>query len=74
MPSPASSHAARRAMVAARVFASPRLLDVPCRTVDQIPLVNALCRLSAVGVEVPSDAPSAARGTAGEEAVPVSGI
>jgi uncharacterized protein len=32
-----------RAKVLAVLFASPRLLDVPCSTVDQMRLVNALC-------------------------------
>ena len=32
-----------RAQVLAMVFASPRLLDVPCTTVEQMRLVNALC-------------------------------
>lgn len=32
-----------RAQVLAKVFASPRLLDVSCTTVDQMRLVNALC-------------------------------
>ena len=31
-----------RAQALALVFASPRLLDVPCRTVEQMRLVNAL--------------------------------
>jgi superfamily I DNA and/or RNA helicase len=31
-----------RAQTLAVVFASPRLLDVPCRTVEQLRLVNAL--------------------------------
>jgi uncharacterized protein len=32
-----------RAQVLAAVFASPRLLDVPCTTIEQMRLVNALC-------------------------------
>jgi uncharacterized protein len=32
-----------RAQVLAVVFASPRLLDVPCSTIEQMRLVNALC-------------------------------
>ena len=31
-----------RAQALAIVFASPRLLDVPCRTIEQMRLVNAL--------------------------------
>lgn len=38
--------AVSRAKVCARVFASPRLLDTPCRTVEQMKLVNALCALT----------------------------
>ncbi len=37
--------AVSRAMVCSRVFASPRLLDTPCRTLEQMKLVNALCAL-----------------------------
>jgi hypothetical protein len=33
-----------RARCLAYVVASPRLLDVNCRTVDQMKLVNSLCR------------------------------
>jgi len=36
-----------RAQVMAVMFASPALLDTPCRTVDQMALVNTLCRLAA---------------------------
>jgi AAA domain len=32
-----------RAMCLAVIFASPRLLEVPCATVEQMRLVNALC-------------------------------
>ena len=35
--------AVSRAQALAVVFASPRLLDVPCRTIDEMRLVNALC-------------------------------
>ena len=34
-----------RAQCLAYLVASPRLLDVRCRTVEQMRLVNALCRL-----------------------------
>ncbi len=34
-----------RAQAMAAVFASPLLLEVPCRTVDDMMLVNTLCRL-----------------------------
>jgi len=36
-----------RAQVLSLVFASPRLLEVPCRTVEQMKLVNTLCALKA---------------------------
>ena len=32
-----------RARCLAVIVANPRLLEVPCRTVDQVKLVNALC-------------------------------
>ena len=35
-----------RAQALAVVFASPRLLDVPCRTIEQMRLVNALCAVA----------------------------
>jgi uncharacterized protein len=35
-----------RAQALAVVFASPRLLDVPCRTIDEMRLVNALCAVA----------------------------
>ncbi|HEY7246740.1 MAG TPA: AAA domain-containing protein [Xanthobacteraceae bacterium] len=35
-----------RAQALAFVFASPRLLDVPCRTIDEMRLVNALCAVA----------------------------
>lgn len=38
--------AVSRAQVLAMVFASPRLLDVPCRTIRQMTLVNTLCMLA----------------------------
>ena len=38
--------AVSRAQVLAMVFASPRLLEVPCRTVREITLVNTLCMLA----------------------------
>ncbi len=37
--------AVSRAQVAAMVFASPLLLETPCRTVEELALVNALCLL-----------------------------
>jgi predicted RecB family nuclease len=37
-----------RAQALAIVFASPRLLDVPCRTIEQMVLVNALCAVEAL--------------------------
>ncbi|TXL71838.1 TM0106 family RecB-like putative nuclease [Vineibacter terrae] len=38
-----------RAQALAVVFASPRLLDVPCSTIEQMKLVNALCCLRELG-------------------------
>jgi superfamily I DNA and/or RNA helicase len=35
-----------RAHALAVVFANPRLLDVPCRTIEQMRLVNALCAVA----------------------------
>jgi uncharacterized protein len=35
-----------RAQALAIVFASPRLLDVPCRSMEQMRLVNALCAVA----------------------------
>jgi superfamily I DNA and/or RNA helicase len=40
-----------RAQCLAIVVGSPRLLDVPCRTVEQMRMVNALCRLVETAVE-----------------------
>ena len=37
--------AVSRAQVSATVFASPLLLETPCRTIDEMMLVNALCVL-----------------------------
>jgi len=37
--------AVSRAQAVAAIFASPRLLDVPCRTIEQVQLVNGLCLL-----------------------------
>ena len=41
--------AVSRAQVAAMVFASPALLETPCRTVEEMALVNALCMLDEYG-------------------------
>jgi uncharacterized protein len=41
--------AVSRAQVAAMVFASPALLETPCRTVEEMALVNALCMLHEYG-------------------------
>jgi hypothetical protein len=38
--------AVSRAQALSIVFASPRLLDVPCRTIEQMRLVNALCAVA----------------------------
>ncbi|MEO1985126.1 MAG: TM0106 family RecB-like putative nuclease [Martelella sp.] len=38
-----------RAQVAAIVFASPLLLETPCRTIDEMSLVNTLCMLREYG-------------------------
>jgi superfamily I DNA and/or RNA helicase len=38
--------AVSRARCPAYVVASPRLLDTECRTVEQMKLVNALCRFA----------------------------
>jgi superfamily I DNA and/or RNA helicase len=40
-----------RAQCLAIVVGSPRLLDVRCRTVEQMRMVNALCRLVETAVE-----------------------
>ncbi|WP_380782942.1 TM0106 family RecB-like putative nuclease [Sphingomonas sp. R86520] len=41
--------AVSRAQAAAMVFASPLLLETPCRTVEEMSLVNALCMLREYG-------------------------
>ncbi len=41
--------AVSRAQVAAMVFASPLLLETPCRSVEEMSLVNTLCMLSEYG-------------------------
>ncbi len=41
--------AVSRAQVAAMVFASPLLLETPCRTIEEMSLVNALCVLREYG-------------------------
>ena len=41
--------AVSRAQVAAFVLASPRLLEAPCRTLDEMALVNTLCLLKHYG-------------------------
>lgn len=41
--------AVSRAQVAAMVFAAPALLETPCRTIEEIALVNALCTLREYG-------------------------
>lgn len=41
--------AVSRAQVAAMVFASPALLETPCRTIEEMALVNALCLLCEYG-------------------------
>jgi predicted RecB family nuclease len=41
--------AVSRAQAAAVVFASPALLETPCRTIEEMALVNALCTLQAYG-------------------------
>jgi|TARA_R110000744_G_scaffold61821_7_gene127708 predicted RecB family nuclease len=46
--------AVSRAQVLALVFASPRLLNVPCRTIEQMKLVNTLCALREHGL-APAD-------------------
>ena len=38
-----------RARCLAYLVCSPRLLDTNCRTIEQIPLANALCRLAECG-------------------------
>jgi uncharacterized protein len=38
-----------RARSLALIVASPRLLEIPCWTVEQMRLVNTLCRAAAVG-------------------------
>ena len=38
--------AVSRAQALSIVFATPRLLDVPCRTIEQMRLVNALCAVA----------------------------
>ena len=44
--------AVSRAQVLAIVFANPALLEVPCRTVEEMQLVNTLCRLREHGEEL----------------------
>lgn len=41
--------AVSRAQVAAMVFASPALLETPCRTIEEMALVNTLCMLREYG-------------------------
>lgn len=41
--------AVSRAQVSAMVFASPALLETPCRTIEEIALVNVLCMLREYG-------------------------
>lgn len=41
--------AVSRAQVTAMVFASPLLLETPCRTIEEMSLVNALCMLREYG-------------------------
>ena len=41
--------AVSRAQVAAMVFASPALLETPCRTIEEMTLVNILCLLQEYG-------------------------
>ena len=41
-----------RAQALAVVFASPRLLDVSCRTIEQMRLVNALAAVKDYAVEI----------------------
>ena len=41
--------AVSRAQAAAMVFASPLLLETPCRTIHEMALVNALCLLREYG-------------------------
>lgn len=41
--------AVSRAQVLVEVFASTRLLELPCRTVREMALVNALCSLERTG-------------------------
>ena len=41
--------AVSRAQVSAMVFASPALLETPCRTIEDMSLVNALCMLREYG-------------------------
>jgi hypothetical protein len=43
--------AVSRARCLAYVVASPRLLDTECRTVEQMKLVNGLCRFAEVADE-----------------------
>jgi uncharacterized protein len=38
-----------RAQVTAMVFASPTLLETPCRTIEDMMLVNTLCLLREYG-------------------------
>jgi hypothetical protein len=46
-----------RARCLAYVVASPRLLDTECRTVEQMKLVNALCRFVEVAGNSPGNGP-----------------
>lgn len=47
--------AVSRAQAAARVFASPLLLETPCRTVEEMAMVNTLCLLREYGDSAPYD-------------------
>lgn len=48
--------AVSRAQILSLVFASPRLLEVPCQTIEQMRLVNTLCALRDFGRTLISDA------------------
>ncbi len=50
--------AVSRAQILSLVFASPRLLEVPCQTVEQMRLVNTLCALRDYGRRLQEESPT----------------
>ena len=50
--------AVSRAQILSLVFASPRLLEVHCQTIEQMRLVNTLCALREHGHTLNGDRPA----------------